>query len=225
VSLLGLLSLRHFSFNGFQRRKPTDEGQPASLSWCRDPIWNPCPDFCFLSDNCGFLDARLPPWRDDGSVIYSYNCFWYTPEQSLSGPSPTELTTIFYCLISNSKLYSWPVCLGVRHPSQTHDQFFYFLQLFLDSYRFIDVGRPLWREVGSVVFSFCLASQAQPCSGLRPTKKSQSYLATDCQSSSLSWRRAHNWGPWPDYIYIFCCCCCCCCCWQLLGSWCGAPSL
>jgi hypothetical protein len=26
-----------------------------------------------------------------GSVIYSYNCFWASPEQSLSGPCPTEL--------------------------------------------------------------------------------------------------------------------------------------
>jgi hypothetical protein len=27
------------------------------------------------------------------------NCFWTLPEQSLLGRSPTELTTIFYCLI------------------------------------------------------------------------------------------------------------------------------
>jgi hypothetical protein len=36
-----------------------------------------------------------PLWREDGSVIYSYNCFWALPEHSLSGPSPAELTTIF----------------------------------------------------------------------------------------------------------------------------------
>jgi hypothetical protein len=42
------------------------------------------------------------------------------------------------------------------------DQFFYFfLSLFLGSYGFVDVGRPLWREVGSAVFSFCWASPAQ----------------------------------------------------------------
>jgi hypothetical protein len=34
---------------------------------------------------------------------------------------------------------------------------------------FVDVGRPLWREVGSVVFSFCWASPAQSFSGLSPT--------------------------------------------------------
>jgi hypothetical protein len=31
------------------------------------------------------------------------------------------------------------------------------------------VGHPLWREVGSVVFSFCWASPAQPFTGLSPT--------------------------------------------------------
>jgi hypothetical protein len=40
-----------------------------------------------LSDNYGFLDVERPIWREDGSVIYSYNCFWTFPEQSLSGPS------------------------------------------------------------------------------------------------------------------------------------------
>jgi hypothetical protein len=40
-----------------------------------------------------------PIWREDGSVIYSFNCFWALPEQSLSGPSPAELTTIFHCLM------------------------------------------------------------------------------------------------------------------------------
>jgi hypothetical protein len=31
-----------------------------------------------------------------------YNCFWTLPEQSLLGPSPAELTAIFYCLICDS---------------------------------------------------------------------------------------------------------------------------
>jgi hypothetical protein len=49
---------------------------------------------------------------------------------------------------------SRPVWLGVRHPSGTHDQLFPFsLGLFLDSYGFADVGRPPWREDGSVICS------------------------------------------------------------------------
>jgi hypothetical protein len=46
-----------------------------------------------------FFYVGHPLWWDDGSVIYSYNCFWALPEQSLSGRSPTELGTIFCCLI------------------------------------------------------------------------------------------------------------------------------
>jgi hypothetical protein len=34
----------------------------------------------FLSHNCGYLDIGLPLWREDWSVIYSYNYFWALPE-------------------------------------------------------------------------------------------------------------------------------------------------
>jgi hypothetical protein len=37
--------------------------------------------------------------REDASVICSYNCFWALSQQSLSGASPAELSTMFYCLI------------------------------------------------------------------------------------------------------------------------------
>jgi hypothetical protein len=73
----------------------TTDGQSTSLSWSRAPIWSSWPDFCFLSDNCGFLDVGRPVWREDGSVIYSYDCFWALAEQPLSGPSPSELRPYF----------------------------------------------------------------------------------------------------------------------------------
>jgi hypothetical protein len=78
------------------------DSQSASLSWCRAPIWNSWPDSSFLSDSCRLLDVGQPLWREDGPVIYSYNFFRALPEQSLSGPSSAELTTIFYCLIWDS---------------------------------------------------------------------------------------------------------------------------
>jgi hypothetical protein len=56
----------------------------------------------FLSENCTFLYIWHPLWREDMSVISSYNWLWALPEQSLSGLSPAELTTIFYCLIWDS---------------------------------------------------------------------------------------------------------------------------
>jgi hypothetical protein len=42
--------------------------------------------------------------------------------------------------------------------------------IILDSFSFVDVERPLWREDGSVLFSFCRASPAQPFSDLSPTR-------------------------------------------------------
>jgi hypothetical protein len=44
----------------------------------------------------------------------------------------------------------------------------FLLDYFLDRCGFVDMGRPLWLEVGSVVFSFCRASPAQPFSDLSP---------------------------------------------------------
>jgi hypothetical protein len=41
------------------------------------------------------FDVGRPLWQEYGSVISWYNCFWALPEQSLSGPSPAELTTVF----------------------------------------------------------------------------------------------------------------------------------
>jgi hypothetical protein len=63
-------------------------------------MWSPWPNFCFLYDDCGFHDVGNPLWREDGSVIYLYNCFWTLPEQSLLGRSPAELTTN-HTLLSN----------------------------------------------------------------------------------------------------------------------------
>jgi hypothetical protein len=59
-------------------------------------------DNFFLPENCWFLDVGRPLWWEDGSVIYSYDCFCVLPEQSLSGPSTAELTTIFCCLLWHS---------------------------------------------------------------------------------------------------------------------------
>jgi hypothetical protein len=54
------------------------------------------PRFVLLSDICGLHVVGRPPWREDGSVIYSYNLL------SLSGPRPSELMTTSYCPIWDS---------------------------------------------------------------------------------------------------------------------------
>jgi hypothetical protein len=69
--------------------------------------------FFFLSDNCGFVDVGNPLWREYWSIIYWYNCFWALPGQSLSGPSPAELTTIFYSFIWHSPYLDGQVLLFI----------------------------------------------------------------------------------------------------------------
>jgi hypothetical protein len=51
-----------------------------------------------------------------------YNCFWALPEQFVL--NKVEVPTV-----------SWPVCLGVRHPSGTHDQFFFLLEISFRQFR------------------------------------------------------------------------------------------
>jgi hypothetical protein len=62
----------------------------------------PTTRFFFCLKIAGFLITGHPFCREEGSVIYSYKCFWALPEQSLSCPTPSERTSIFYCLISDS---------------------------------------------------------------------------------------------------------------------------
>jgi hypothetical protein len=78
----------------------TTDGQPASLSWNKAPIWGLR---LLLSDSCGFVDVGRPLWREDGSVVY--NCCWPSPEQSFSGPSRVGLVTVFYCLRFEASLF------------------------------------------------------------------------------------------------------------------------
>jgi hypothetical protein len=49
------------------------------------------------------------------------------------------------------------VYLGVKHPSGAYDQIF----ITVSQLRFVDVGRSLWREDGSVVYNCCWSSPAQ----------------------------------------------------------------
>jgi hypothetical protein len=52
-----------------------------------------------LPDICGFLDLGRPLWREDGSAVC--NCYWSSPAQSFSGPSPVGL----YCLRFETSLF------------------------------------------------------------------------------------------------------------------------
>jgi hypothetical protein len=107
--------------------------------------------------------SLLPPYRVMSLRIFRVIlCFW--------GPATKYLTRRTYNsdIKSQSQSASRSWCQAPIWDPKTnfsHSLFDYFL----DSFGFVDVGRPLWREVGSVLSSFCRASPAQPFSDLSPT--------------------------------------------------------
>jgi hypothetical protein len=123
-----------------------------------------CDQFFFLLE-ISFRQLRVyyfvAPSLPRGRVCnLLYNCFWALPEQPLLGRSPAELTAIFYCFIRDSPnlarvrvrvtlqlTVSQSVCLGVEPNLGLMTRDIFFLKVTLLSY----LGRPLWREVGSVI--------------------------------------------------------------------------
>jgi hypothetical protein len=81
----------------------TTDGQLASLSWNKAPIWGLRPDLYYLCDSYGLVLVGRPLWREDGYVFYI--CCWPLPAQSFFGPSPLGLATIFYCLPFETSLF------------------------------------------------------------------------------------------------------------------------
>jgi hypothetical protein len=68
----------------------------VSKSWC----WAPCGAheqiFITVWQLRSCFCGGGPLWREEGSVFCI--CWWPSPAQSFSGPSPLGLATIFYCL-------------------------------------------------------------------------------------------------------------------------------
>jgi hypothetical protein len=81
----------------------TTDGQPASLSWNKAPMWGLRSDLYYLCDSYGLVLVGRPLWREVGSVFCM--CCWPLPAQSFSGPSPLGFETIFYCLRFETSLF------------------------------------------------------------------------------------------------------------------------
>jgi hypothetical protein len=70
-----------------------------------------------------------PLWREDGSVFYNFSPLWVW---AMLRPTVSR-----------------PVCLGIKPPSGAYDQIF----ITVRQLRVFYIGRPLWRENGSVFYN------------------------------------------------------------------------
>jgi hypothetical protein len=102
----------------------TTDGQSASVSWNKAPIWGLGPDFYYCQTVTGLLMWGTLS-QEDRSVVY--NCSWSSPAQSLSGPRPVGPATIFYCLRLETSILSPPTIrratVEVFDPAPTRDSF------------------------------------------------------------------------------------------------------
>jgi hypothetical protein len=94
---------------------------------------------------------------------------------------------------------SRPACLCVKHPSAAYDQ----ILLLSDSCGFVDVGRSLWREDGSVVYSCYWRSSAQSFSGQSPVGLVAIFYCLRFETPP-TWRARspylyHPGKGWPSY--------------------------
>jgi hypothetical protein len=100
----------------------------------------------FLSEICGLVSVGRPLWREDGSAVCSVITQWSESRRSRNH-------TLRLKLLYDWRSVSQSVCLGIEHPCGTCDQILLPVGMLLSEIcGLISVGRPLWREVGSVSF-------------------------------------------------------------------------
>jgi hypothetical protein len=103
----------------------TTEGQSASRSWNKAPIWG-LRRSLLLSGSCVLVDVGRSLWREDWSVFY--NCCWSSPGSHFRVRVPWESWTYF--TLSDSRLhFSWPsttrrVTVVVFDPASTRGYYY-----------------------------------------------------------------------------------------------------
>jgi hypothetical protein len=149
--------------------------QSASLPWNEASILSLRPNFCYCQTIVAFFYVGRSLWQENGSAVY--NCCSSSPEQSCLGPSPAGLLTVFYCF-----RFETPPTWRARFP------YLY------------PPGRewPSYTPRHRVPFSSPTTTRRAP---LISQSQSQSYIATDGQSASLSWYEAPIWGLRPDIYF------------------------
>jgi hypothetical protein len=91
---------------GFQSQSHiATDGQSVSKSWCRAHL-GLMAGYLLVFDSYGLVFVGRPLLREDGSVFCT--CCWLLPLQSLPGPSPLGLETVFYRLRFETSLFVAP---------------------------------------------------------------------------------------------------------------------
>jgi hypothetical protein len=183
----------------------TTDGQPASLSWYKAPIWGLRPDLYYLYDNYGLALVGRPFWREDGLDFYI--CCWPLPAQSFFGPSPLGLATIFYCLTFETSLFV------ASYDSQGHgggirSRLHTGISLCFSSPHYIAFCRTTQKTRSPTVL-LLLRVYSLPMNGSLVWWVNNLFtvpLPRNGRRLSLSYRSCHNmmsYYAWSDLIYIF----------------------
>jgi hypothetical protein len=106
VEVFELASTRGLSTESESESCVTTDGQPASLSWNKAPVWGLRPDIYYsLTITVLFL------W----GTVSDKSCCCPSPAQSFLGPSPFGLVTIFNCLrIETSRFVALFISTGAK---------------------------------------------------------------------------------------------------------------
>jgi hypothetical protein len=153
----------------------------------------PIARFLFLFDNRGFLVARRSLWRENGSLIYSYNCFWTLQEQSLWDPSSAEFRPCF--TVSFETPLTWRVrCLYLYPPGQGGPVIPRALgSLFIASYDFKGYGGDILNPPPYMVNHYVILWQLPDCNDVREEAED---IVGICHQSTT----AEKTVVWQDFL-------------------------
>jgi hypothetical protein len=170
------------------------------------PVTNLSFSLKFSFDSCRFVILLRPLWREDGSVIYctiasglcqSSHSWVEVPQNSRP-----------YFIVSFETPPTWRARSPYVYPPGTGWPIY-------TPGHWVPFLSPLTTLRATVEGSFTVLLII-PLHEPHRKHRSQSYIAVDGQSASLSWCQASVWGSWPDFYD---------CQRQLRVSRCGTPSL